>query len=73
MNATMLVVRGGEPIAKVRISSVEAATSIADILPGSVRRGVTVQPGDTVVFEGARSAGAAGQPAPGAQPALPVR
>ena len=73
MNATMLVLRGGEPIAKARISSVEASQSIADILPGSVRRGVTVQPGDTVVFEGARSGGSAAAPAPGAQAGLPVR
>ena len=69
MNATMLVLRGGEPIAKARISSVEASQSIADILPGSVRRGMTVQPGDTVVFEGTRAGGAgAAQPAAG----LPV-
>ena len=73
VGATMLVLRGGDPIAKARVSSVEAATSIADILPGSVRRGVTVQPGDTIVFEG-RSAGVgAGQPAGGAQPVLPIR
>lgn len=71
VGGTMLILRGGEPIAKARVSSVEAATSIADILPGSVRRGVTVQPGDTVVFEGARVSGAAGQSAP--QPGLPVR
>ena len=72
MNATMLVVRGGEPIAKVRISSVEPSTSIADILPGSVRRGVTVQPGDNVVFEGRNPAAAALPPAAaGGQPPLP--
>ena len=70
MNGTMIVLRGGEPIAKARITSVEASQSIADILPGSVRKGVTVQPGDTVVFEGTR---AAAQPAPGAQAGLPVR
>ena len=71
MNGTMIVLRGGEPIAKARITSVEASQSIADILPGSVRKGVTVQPGDTVVFEGTRAAAA--QPAPGAQAGLPVR
>lgn len=71
MNASLLVTRSGEPIAKVRISSVEAATSIADILPGSVRRGVTVQPGDTVVVEGARVGGTAGDQPP--QGALPAR
>ena len=73
VGATMLVLRGGEPIAKARVSSVEAATSIADILPGSVRRGVTVQPGDTIVFEGRTAGAGAGQPAGGAQPVLPVR
>ena len=73
VGATMLVLRGGEPIAKARVSSVEAATSIADILPGSVRRGVTVQPGDSVVFEGRTAGAGAGQPAGGAQPGLPVR
>ena len=76
MNATMLVVRGGEPIAKVRISSVEPSTSIADIIPGSVRRGVTVQPGDNVVYEGRAAATtmppSASAPGGGA-PALPVR
>lgn len=73
VGATMLVLRGGEPIAKARVSSVEAATSIADILPGSVRRGVTVQPGDSIVFEGRAAGAAAGQPAGGAPPVLPVR
>ena len=73
VGATMLVLRGGEPIAKARVSSVEAATSIADILPGSVRKGVTVQPGDSIVFEGRAAGAVAGQPAGGAQPVLPVR
>ena len=54
INATLLVVRGNEPVARLRITSVEPSTSIADVLPGSVRRGVTVQPGDTVIFEGGR-------------------
>ena len=72
INATMLVVRGGEPIAKVRISSVEPSTSIADILPGSVRRGLTVQPGDNVVFEGRNPTNAARPPAAAeGQPPLP--
>jgi hypothetical protein len=52
VNAPLLVVRGGEPIARLRISSVEPSTSIADVIPGTVRRGATVQPGDTVIFEG---------------------
>ncbi len=73
MGATLLVLRSGEPIAKARVTSVEASNSIADILPNSVRKGVTVQPGDTVVFEGSRAAAPAGQPAPGAQAGLPLR
>ena len=52
MNATMLVVRDDMPIGKVRITSVEPTSSIADILPGSLARGVTIQPGDRVIFEG---------------------
>ena len=52
VNAPLLVVRGGQPIARLRISSVEPSTSIADVIPGTVSRGATVQPGDTVIFEG---------------------
>lgn len=63
---SMIVTRGGEPIGRVRITSIEPSTSIADIIPGSVRRGVTVQPGDAVVYEGPRSKpNALGAPAPG--------
>ncbi len=54
VGANMLVLRGGQPIGKAKISSVEPSTSIADIVPGSVAEGYTVQPGDTVVYEGQR-------------------
>ena len=54
VNATLLVVRGNEPIARLRVTSVEPSTSIADVLPGTVRKGTAVQPGDTVIFEGSR-------------------
>ena len=70
-NGVMLVVRNGQPIAKVRITSVEPSTAIADILPNSLRKGITIQPGDDVIFEGTR---ANALPAPAAavpQPALP--
>lgn len=69
--AVMIVTRGGEQIARARITSVEPSTSIADILPGSVRKGLTVQPGDTVVYEGPRgkSGNSLTAPAPGANPA----
>lgn len=56
VNAPLLVVRGNEPIARLRVTSVEPSTSIADVLPGSVRRGISVQPGDTVIFEGRSAA-----------------
>ena len=71
MNATMLVVRDGVPIGKVRITSVEPTSSIADILPGSLARGVTIQPGDRVIFEG-RTPALGSTPA-GAAAALPQR
>jgi hypothetical protein len=54
-NSPLLVMRDGEPIAKVRVTSIETSRSIADVIPGSVRRGVTVQPGDNVVYEGSRN------------------
>jgi archaellum component FlaG (FlaF/FlaG flagellin family) len=72
--SSLIVTRGGDQIARARITSVEPATSIADIIPGSVRRGVTVQPGDRVVFEGPRArtnAAPAPAAAPGASAALP--
>ncbi|MCE9610792.1 MAG: hypothetical protein K8R23_11415 [Chthoniobacter sp.] len=52
MNATFLVVRDGTPIGKVRITSVEPSSSIADIIPGSTTKGMTIQPGDSVIVEG---------------------
>jgi hypothetical protein len=49
-NAEMLIKRGSQLIGKVRITSVEPSTSIADIIANSVRSGLTVQPGDTVIY-----------------------
>lgn len=68
MNATLMVVRDGLPIGKVRITSVEPSSSIADILPGSVRKGVTIQPGDSVIFEGRTPATGTAPPAPAGAP-----
>jgi FtsZ-interacting cell division protein ZipA len=51
-NAEMLVLRDGTLIGKIRISSVEPATAIGDILTNSLARGVQVQPGDTVIYAG---------------------
>jgi hypothetical protein len=72
VNAPLLVVRNNEPVARLRITSVEPSTSIADVIPGSVRRGITVQPGDTVIFEGRTPATQPKQPEAGSgAPALP--
>lgn len=54
-NAEMLVVRGGTLIGKIRISSVEPATAIGDIISSTLARGVEVQPGDTVIYAGSNS------------------
>ena len=54
-NSEMLVLRDGTMIGKIRISSVEPATAIGDIITSSLARGVQVQPGDTVVYAGSNS------------------
>jgi cell shape-determining protein MreC len=51
-NSEMLVLRDGTLIGKIRISSVEPATAIGDILSNSLARGVQVQPGDSVIYAG---------------------
>ena len=51
-NSEMLVLREGTLIGKIRISSVEPATAIGDIIPSSLARGVQVQAGDTVIYAG---------------------
>jgi cell shape-determining protein MreC len=51
-NAEMLIKRGSQLIGKVRITSVEPSTSIADIVVNSLRSGLSVQPGDTVIYAG---------------------
>lgn len=51
-NAEMLIKRGAQLIGKVRITSVEPSTSIADIVANSVRPGFAVQPGDSVIYTG---------------------
>ena len=54
-NSEMLVLRGGTPIGKIRVSSVEPATAIGDIITNSLARGVQVQPGDIVIYAGTTS------------------
>lgn len=51
-NAEMIIKRGSQRIGKVRITSVEPSTSIADIVSNSITSGLTVQPGDTVIYNG---------------------
>jgi Chromosome segregation ATPases len=54
-NSEMLVLREGTLIGKIRISSVEPATAIGDIITSSLARGVQVQTGDTVIYAGTSS------------------
>jgi septal ring factor EnvC (AmiA/AmiB activator) len=50
-NAEMLIKRGNQLVGKLRITSVEPSTSIADIVASSVPRGVNIQPGDHVIYQ----------------------
>jgi flagellar biosynthesis chaperone FliJ len=50
-NAELLVKRGSQYIGKVRVTSVEPSTSIADIVANSVPQGAAISPGDNVIFQ----------------------
>lgn len=50
-NAELLVKRGNQFVGKVRITSVEPSTSIADIVASSVPQGTTIAPGDNVIYQ----------------------
>jgi len=50
--SSLIVKRGGNMVAKLRVTSVEPSTSIADIQVGTSAKGTTVQPGDVVIFPG---------------------
>ncbi len=52
VNAQMIVLRGNEQVAKVKVSKVEPTQSIADVVKGTMVR--PLQAGDTVVFEDKR-------------------
>ncbi len=54
-HSEMLIVRDGTYIGKIRISSVEPATAIGDIITSTLARGVRVQPGDIVIYAGSNS------------------
>lgn len=51
-NTELLVKRGTRYLGKVRITSVEPSTSIADIVANSMPQGTTITPGDNVIFQG---------------------
>lgn len=53
-NAEMLVQRDGQYLGKIRVTSVEPSTSIADILVRTVPRGLSVMPGDQVIYQAQR-------------------
>jgi hypothetical protein len=55
VNSEMLVLHEGTFIGKIRISSVEPATAIGDIITSSLARGVQVRRGDTVIYAGTSS------------------
>lgn len=69
-NAPLLVIRGNVPIARLRVTSVEPATSVADVIPNSAARGVSVQPGDKVIFEGRTTTTTTAEPAVEAAPTV---
>jgi multidrug efflux pump subunit AcrA (membrane-fusion protein) len=50
----MVVTRSGAMVGKIKVTTVEPSTAIADVLPGTLARGDSVQPGDTVIYQGDR-------------------
>ena len=50
-NAEMLVQRGNQLIGKVRVTSVETSSSIADIIVRTIPRGLSIMPGDAVIAQ----------------------
>lgn len=60
--STLDVTRGGEVVAKLKVTAVEAGRSAADIVLDSVAEGVTIRPGDTVVPEKAAEPAAPAAP-----------
>lgn len=49
-NNQLIIKRGDTMIGRVKITSVEPSTSIADIIPDSLAKGQRVMPGDRVIF-----------------------
>ncbi len=50
-NMELVVRRGTTLVGKVRVTTVEPASSIADILPTALGRGMSIQPGDEVTYQ----------------------
>jgi len=50
-NMEFLVKRGATLIGKIRTTTVEPSTSIADIIPSSLAQGLSIQPGDDIVYQ----------------------
>ncbi len=48
-SAEFLVKRGANNVGRVKVTSVEPTTSIADVIPTSLTAGSTIQPGDRVI------------------------
>jgi len=71
-DSTMLVLRGGAQIAKLRVKTIEPTQSIADVIKSTVKKGVTVQPGDNVVFEEVQDQPAKASQSSGAQAGGPI-
>jgi hypothetical protein len=78
VNSPLLVMRGGQRVATLKVTSVEPRQAIADVVPGTMARGQMVQVGDRVVFAGTRgqpntppAPAGAEAPAPGPPAPLP--
>jgi hypothetical protein len=54
-NMEFLVKRGSTLIGKIRTTTVEPSTSIADIIPTSLSRGLSIQPGDDIIYQTAQN------------------
>jgi len=54
-NMEFLVKRGSNLIGKIRTTTVEPSTSIADIIPSSIVQGLSIQPGDDIVYQTAQN------------------
>lgn len=72
-NADLEVKRGQNVIAKLKVRNVEQNRSIADLVPGSLASGNSIQAGDVVVASANQSAAKpAPTPLPDTQPATPT-